>query len=469
MDLDAAFLDIGAARPELSDEFSSLSLGDSRLDKRLVRCLNLLIKNPGKSIPEQAGGWSETKAFYRLLDQETLTSEGLLEAHSQSALRRALEHPEAIYLAIQDTTTLNFSSRDQLAGRGDLGNGKGSGLLAHSCLLMGADSGRVHGLLGSKLYARDPARATQARAVGARNREAIEQKESGRWLEGFQWSQRAHARLGGAQVVNVADREADIYELLVLAQSHRDQGMGLLVRSNHNRGQCGQEQRIWESLASTPPRGSLTVSAPAARGLKTQPAELTVRFQPVELAVPRDKVKYAKIQETVRAWLIEVTGVVAGKPVLWRLLSTSEVNDIDQARQCVRWYCARWQIEVFHRILKTGCRVEQRQLRTMDRLRPMIALDMVVAVHLLAIISSSRASPQAPASSCFDHQQLQAICWSMSTSAATPDTLTLDCAVRQIARLGGFLARKNDGCPGPEVLWRGLQKIYAVIQISMKR
>jgi len=444
------------------EEFSTLRLGDARLDRRLRTSFQSMMNNPGKSIPEQSGGWAEAKAFYRLLDHESLSAESVLEAHAQSSLRRARNSGERTILAIQDTTSLNFTKRKELDGLGSLSD-KGEGLYVHSTMIMGANSGNIYGLLGSKIFARSKIkRSTQSASIC--NRLPIEQKESYRWLESFNDSVQDASNSRNLHLVHVADREADIYELLLAAQSHRKDGMDLLVRSKHNRGQSEKQDRIWDSLSTSPERGKMLVSLPRSRGLKKEEIEVAVRYEQYQLSPPVDKVKYQKITESVQATLIEVRGGTTERPILWRLLTTLDVQSSQRAVEIVGWYVARWQIEVFHRVLKTGCKVESRQMREMSRLRPMIALDMVVAVHLMSMLCIARSEPETLASRCLDPLQIKILCQCIPKKPIVAEELTMEISILRIARMGGFLGRKNDGTPGAEVLWRGIQKLNTLCQ-----
>lgn len=457
----------GQSGKRLHGELEGIALKDVRNRRRLEQMLTAMTDNPGKSLPELGEDAGDAKAFYRLVAQPDLSDEAILQAHARSTLTRAFESGAQVLLAAQDTTTLNFTSRPKLEGRGSIGSDRGLGLYAHSTMLLDAHSGEIHGLVSSKIYARDDSKA-QERAAGARNRQKIEEKESVRWLESFKAAVGVREYLAAAgsatQVVSVADREGDIYELLCLASEHESNGVGLIVRSRHNRAQCGEEQRVWESLAASPQREHFSIALPRRAGLKSREVEVELRFKKVDLQVPRDRAKYQGITQTVTATLIEVRGEDGDGPLLWRLLTTLPVNSAQTARQIAGWYALRWQIEVFHRVLKTGCRVERRQMRTMDRLRPVIALDMIVAVHLMGVLSLSRARPQTPARVCLGPEQTEALCRFLAKENLSPESLSITEAVRHIARLGGFLARKGDGDPGAEVLWRGIQKLHVITE-----
>jgi hypothetical protein len=268
----------------------------------------------------------------------------------------------------------------------------------------------------------------------------------------------------------VGDREADIYELLAEAQQHREQGLGLLVRSQHNRSLEGEEALLWRHLQQRAQAGSLTLQLPRSQGQKAREATLSVRFTSVTLAVPAHKAKYLKMDTPVEASLVELREQNApeGKGICWRLLSTLKVETLEAALELARWYARRWQIEEFHRVLKTGCRVESRQMRSLERLKPMMALDMLVACRIMGMSAGARHRPQAPATDWLDADEISALeAYESEGKEAALDTppMSLGAAVKSIARLGGHLGRKGDGHPGAQVLWQGLNKLDTITDV----
>lgn len=470
-------------------ELGSIELGDARSNRRVVKVFSQMLSSPGKSIPQCSRSVAEAKAFYRLLNVEELTDAALFEVHRQAVLRRARHSGCRVLLAIQDTTACNFNTHHSLEGLGSISSSKVrpniAGLHVHSTLLSAADEDAVFGLLGAKFYARKP--PGKGRSVGARNREPIENKESVRWLESLelarearQWLESASASASASDtppappplIVSVGDREADIYELLVEAQQHREQGLGLLVRSQHNRSLEGEEAQLWQRLERSEQAGSLTLSLPRSQGQKARQATLSVRFAAVPLAVPVNKARHMKMDTPVEASVVELREQDApegqGKGICWRLLSTLKVGTLEAALQLARWYARRWQIEEFHRILKTGCRVEARQMRSLERLRPMMALDMLVACRIMGMSAGARQSPQAPATDWLDEDEVSALEAYESDGkepAQNKPPLSLGAAVKSIARLGGHLGRKGDGHPGAQVLWQGLSKLDMITDV----
>ncbi len=456
-----------------STEFASLVCKDIRRKRRFERVAADFLNQPGVSIPNACGDWAGTKACYRLFDHQEVTAERILEAHRDATLARlAADDEDGCLLVIQDTSALNFSTRSGMEGLGPTGSHgsqKTPGLFLHGHLVVG-ESGTVHGMPGGDLYARkgrddDPA--------GKRNSQPLHEKESQRWLEGWNKAQRLWQDLGGnRKVLCVADREADIYELLAASQQQRAKtgdGAGLLIRSRHDR-QLDREEggSLWQIPEDLTIVAELEVEIPRGKqGLRSRRAKLTVRAGQVLLAVPAHKRKYLGLKESVGLWFLEVieTDPPAGAaPVCWRLLTTEPVMSATDAKRLVACYALRWRIEMLFRILKSGCRAEQRQVQTVEKLKALIALDLVIACHLLAMTMQARSKPDDPADRWLAREEWEALCVQAAGGGPAPALCpSIKNAVLMIAKLGGFLARKSDGDPGSDVLWRGLAKlkIYA--------
>ena len=164
-------------------------------------------------------------------------------------------------------------------------------------------------------------------------------------------------------MISAGDREADIYELLVQAQEHSERGLGLLVRFQHDRKLEGEELRLWEKLSRTPSQGRVILLLPRSRGLRQREVEFTIRYREVELASPAHKRRYLQMTRPAKVTVIELKETRKRNGIHWRLLTTEPVASVEEAKKIAGWYAKRWQVEVLHRVLKTGCRVERRQMR----------------------------------------------------------------------------------------------------------
>jgi hypothetical protein len=435
-------------------EFQSCELGDRRLVRRLKQLATDLARKPRATIPDACVSWTKTKAAYRFFDHPDMTIDQLLDGHLQATVQRMKEHP--VVLAVQDTTALNYATHLQTEGLGPTNRraNSGRGMLLHTTLAVTPER-RPLGLLDAQMWSRDPAKHGQNRK---RNSKAIEEKESRKWLDGFQATERWVTQLPNTKLVSVADREGDIYELLAAAlQPGRP---GLLVRMLHNRQIAQSDQALlWEHMASQPVAQVMELALPRSPGLAARGARCEIRFGPVQLKAPMTKADKPGLSGV---WFMEVReiGTPPGttEPLLWRLLTTLPVENLEQAMEKVRWYLVRWQIEVFHRTLKTGCAVESLELESIHRLKLAVGLKMIIAWRIMALVHSARTEPQTLASAVLPSAEI-VVLLAVTQMKVTAQSLTVREAIRAIAGLGGFLGRKHDGEPGALTLWRGIQRL----------
>ena len=424
---------------------------------------------PGASIPRASGDWAGAKAAYRLFDNAALKPAAVLAAHGEAALGRA--RGQAVVLAVQDTTSLNFSTHRHTRGLGPISNhaDKTIGLLLHTTLLLRED-GQALGVLDALVLARDPAQF-KAGAKGARNRQPAAQKESRKWLQSATASAQAAAALAGTLVINIGDREADSYELFLQHRALRAQGGGsheLLIRCQHDRQLTHDHDGLFSHLQKQPVAAHWSVEVPRRPGQKARTATLAIRFTRVRFAPPAHQAKYRGQTEEITLWAVsaqEENPAPGRAAICWRLLSTQPVTDAAAAITAVRRSSQRWQIELFHKILKSGCRIEERQFESAGRIGRCLVLDVIIAARILALSRAGRdaAGAATPASHWLAEHEWKALWCHTHRSATPPDQPPATGeAVRWIARLGGFLGRKHDGHPGMIVLWRGLQRLHDI-------
>ena len=453
----------------VEDEFRTLDLGDPRRVRRLKKIAADLHAQPGVSIPRASGDWAGAKAAYRLFDNEALEPAAVLGAHRDAALLRA--RGQAVVLAVQDTTSLNFSTHRHTCGLGPISNNadKTIGLLLHTTLLLRED-GQALGVVDALVLARDAAQF-KAGAKGARNRKPAQQKESRKWLQSATASAHAAAVLAGTLVINIGDREGDSYELFLHHRELCAQGTGsheLLIRCQHDRPLMHDHDGLFCHLQKQPVAAHWSVEVPRRPGQKARTATLAIRFTQVRFAPPAHQVKYRGQSEEITLWAAsaqEENPAPGREAICWRLLSTQPVADAAAAITAVRRYSQRWQIELFHKILKSGCRIEERQFESAERIRRCLVLDVIIAARILGMSRAGRdeAGAAHPASAWLAGHEWKALWCHVHRSATPPDQPpTTGEAVRWIARLGGFLGRKHDGHPGMIALWRGLQRLHDI-------
>ena len=319
----------------------------------------------------------------------------------------------------------------------------------------------MFGLLHAHCWARS--KRKKSRRARSRHDKAISEKETFRWLEGFRHVEHLAHLYPEQQWVSVNDREGDIYEVLqeAAAPGH---WAGLLVRARHDRSLLDQRGKtLFKYLRRLPEAGTYTVRVPRHENQPAREVTLSVRFAAVSFSAPR----YHSGQPPLSLWAVwaqEITPPSGQKPIRWCLLTTVPVHTLAEAIQRIEWYVKRWTIEEFHRVLKSGCQVEARQLTTRARLQRALAIDMVVAWRIMDLNKAARLQPDAPADRWLSTAEWQALyCYVHRTQEAPEKPPTIGQAVRWIAQLGGFLARKSDGHPGPMTLWRGLQRLSDIV------
>jgi hypothetical protein len=262
-------------------------------------------------------------------------------------------------------------------------------------------------------------------------------------------------------VVSVGDREADVYELFALALSDPAHPK-LLVRAERDRRVKDGSECLWEYMESQPVAGQRLLHIAKRKGKAARDTVLDIRFAQVELRAPKRK----RSLGALRVWAVYVTEVNPPSEkdaVEWMLLTTLEVNHFERALEKVDWYKKRWGIEEYHRTLKSGCRIEDRQLGDRTVWQKCLAIDLVVAWRIEHIKKLARETPRAPCTVAFEEHEWQALLAYKRPDQPLPSTPP---CVREITRLtaelGGFLGRKGDGEPGSTTLGRGLQRLHDI-------
>lgn len=449
------------------EEFGQANFGDRRLTKRLVTIAKDMYARPQAHIPQACQTQTRAKAAYRFFAHPETTMDSILNPHYQASLRRAEAEP--LVFAVQDSTDLNYSAHPATKNLGPIGSTVTFpvGLMVHDTMLFNKQ-GTPLGLLDVQCWVRDPKEFGKKKR---RHQLPIEQKESCKWLKSFEKVAKAQKECPGTTFVSIGDRESDIYDLFESALSDPS-GPKLLVRSQHNRRLIQDQPHVWDEVANQPVAAELLVRTPRTEKHPVRDAMLEIRFAEVTLKPPDRK----NDKPPLTLWVVQATETdttAIGDPIDWKLLTTCETKSPEDAIERIHWYTGRWGIEVYHKTLKSGCRIEERQLGAAERLESCLAVDMVVAWRIYHLSKLGREIPDVPCTVFFDEHEWKALVAYTTKDPSPPDQApTLREALRMVARLGGFLGRKSDGQPGTKSLWLGLQRlddlagIYKII-ISM--
>ena len=402
------------------------------------------------------------QGMYDFWASPRVASDSIIDAHRQKSVNRIEQDESEIILAIQDTTEFNFTHHPQTTGLGHLDSAKSSGLKCHSVLCVNG-TGTPLGVLDQDIWARDP--ATLGKKHERHQKPTIE-KESQRWLDSLRVSQQALE--GRCRWVMVGDRESDIYDLFAFAEN---QQTDFLVRAAQDRMVSAVEGdetfHLKHSIRQIQPSGTVMIELSRHPERNARHAELTIRFATLELHPPQSRSKSEGLQPIkVQVILAEELNPPKGeKAVCWLLLTTLSVKCLADALKCLQWYAYRWLIERYHFVLKSGCRIEDLQLKKAERIERAIATYAIVAWRLLWLTYEARHNPQAPCTEVFEDYEWEALYATIHQTTELPESPpSLHQAVRWIAQLGGFIGRKRDGEPGAKTLWRGLRRLSDIAQ-----
>jgi hypothetical protein len=465
----------------LNSEFASVELGDERLNKRLSLLAERLMDSPQSSIQSACRSWDETMGAYRFLGNAEVEADAILESHRDALEGRiGVEEPGEDLLYIQDTTELDYTSQKQMEGTGPLGkagNNTRQGFFLHSHYVV-TESGLPLGTYGAKLYARDESKSK------SKPLDPIEGKESVRWLEGYQRACELAAKLRDREVWVVNDREGDIYELFACREQRLQAGLPaaqLVVRANRNRCLLDEQgQGLYDKAAEGKVMGTIEFELKAGpskrlKGFKQTPSRKARRVTQqlrVSALRPRPPRRTGQKLPALSLWTIqaeEIDPPEGEQPLSWLLISTAPVKDFAQARKLVQYYTRRWQIEVFFRILKTGCRVEQLQLKNERSVRNALMLYSLIAWRIHYLVYLGRHCPDLPCSVLFEVHEWRATLavarYQKNRKAKAKNPVSIPAKEEEpslaemiliLAKLGGYLARKNDPPPGAQSLWQGM-------------
>ena len=424
--------------------FGGVQLHDRRRTRRAVQAASKLAENPLGSLPAQMQTWKESKALYRLLDEPDVTFAALMQPHMQQTREQALSSP--VVLLVQDTTDIDLSHRRKISGVGQKGLERGRGFFVQTVLAVHPEMREVLGCMAQEPFVRIPAPDGEQRY----QRRKREERETDVWIR------QVHA-IGtpapGSVWVHVGDPRADMFPFFQACQVTQTH---FLVRAAQNRRVEVCEDEISYSLTQArafPSQASRPFEVPARHGRQARSTQLQLAFGQMTLLPPRNAPRAGK--EPLPVWVVRVWEEQAPEgqePLEWVLLTSVPTTTLEQAWERVDWYGSRWLAEDYHQCLKSGCRIEQRQLQTVDGLFRLLGLLSPLAVRLLQVRACAREDPERPANAVIEPLMLAVLA---QRTGGSPLTMTVGTFWTEVARLGGYLARSHDGPPGWRTIWKG--------------
>ncbi len=449
----------------IGKELARVKLPDARLGKRLRSLVEQMSKGVGRSICWACQDWAATKAAYRFFSNGRVREEQILGGHFQATRDRVGRGHEPV-LVVHDTTEFSYRRKDMAAvgmvskrtvGKDSRGQPKyftTCGICLHSSLAVTLE-GLPLGLTAVKFWSRKNFKGREAKTKA--KRAPIEEKESLRWLENLRSST---ALLGqGERLVHVGDQESDIFDLFGVAQQL---GTHFLVRTRGDRLANGGPETVAEAVERTPRRGLYRVAVRNRKGEESETI-LEIRYRHLRIQTARAKKKrYPEMKVTVIEAREQQTPADRDR-IDWKLITDLTVNSRRQAVEKVQWYALRWKIEVFHKILKSGCRAEQARLRTAPRLMNLLAVFCILSWRVFWLTMTNRIAPEAAPNGVFTDLELRILDRLVNDKpTAHSGRLKLSHYLIKLARLGGYLARNGDPPPGNETIWKGLTRLIDI-------
>ncbi|MDD2333594.1 MAG: IS4 family transposase [Mesotoga sp.] len=441
----------------ISDEFEESDFGDKRLNKRLKSISEAFVRNSENSIPESFEGWSETKSAYRFMSNPKITREEILRSHTNKTVERVKEHDTI--LAVQDTTSLDFTRHKNTKGLGYLDEKNSHGIMLHTTLAV-TEEGRPFGIISQQSWIREIENLGKSKR--RRNR-PFEEKESSKWIKAIEETESIIP--DNVHVITVGDRESDISDLIF---RERPSNSDYIVRTYHDRVISETKEKMYETLEKEDEASRITLDIANTSSRKGRKAVLSIRFKQFEIeGTYRWKGKKTK----VTAIIVNEEEVSELKekerPLNWLLITSMLLEKTEDVIRAINIYRTRWIIERFHYTLKSGCKVENLQLEERQRLEVAIAIYDVVAWFLLWLTYLGREFNEKRSLFFLDEREWKILYKMANKDKPLPDEPpTINEIVYMLGRIGGFIGRKSDGYPGVKTIWQGLIKLLIVLEYA---
>jgi len=375
------------------DELDGIQLKDKRLVSRIKRVLNALAQNPEASVNAACDGWGDTQAAYRFLKNKSVSPGQILKPHREATQRRVSTHP--VVLFVQDTTELDYTDHPQRDAK-YLSDCDHRGLYMHAQLAVTPEK-LCLGVVAIDFHERELESLGKSKE---RRTLPIEEKESVRWLNGYRRACELGVACPDTQIVMVADREGDIYDIFVDAQEGVHLPVDYIVRAQESRstfepdpkqGKKGY-RKVRDEVAESKVLAERVIELTETPKRTARQATVEIRAITVKVKPPHARAHLPSVTFNV-VYVKEIGGPNDGTDVDWLLITTLPIDTIDEILLVIDYYIARWAVEIYFRILKTGCRVEDIQLETTHRLKNCLALYCIIAWRVQYLTYLNRTSP----------------------------------------------------------------------------
>jgi len=414
----------------IEKQWPSKMFMDPRIQKRVVIIAMACLNFPDQNIPGRFQSTSAAKGCYRFLSRTDMSHEILQTSHSENTREEALKTTGPV-LFIQDGSEFIYNTHKWTSGLGPTADSCGSGIMFHTCLAVKFEEEhpKVIGLSAQKAWIR-------------KEKEQKGESEADVWLEMLK---RTGPVPVGHNWITVGDRASDIFSFIT---GLKKLGYGCAIRTKHDRKILvdQEEHQLKAFMRRLPEMASKERVARSTLESSSYNQTLKISWVEAEVLPPQAELTEKAVKGSyVRVWCEE------DPDIEWILFTLSSITSIEGALEIVSIYEKRWIIEEYHKCLKSGCKIEEAQLKTADRLLNLFGILGIIASQLLQLRDISRTNPEDASEKYVDPLKITLI----KNQYKLKGSITVKEFWRRVAMLGGFLGRKSDKNPGWQTLWQG--------------
>jgi hypothetical protein len=449
-------------------ESKDIVFGDKRLNERYEKILNAVCKHISLSIPQALANYSDCEAVYRFVNNDKVNYLDLLEEHGVQTLKR-MKDLETVHtiLAVQDTTSIDLTTKNLADKLGSLEQSTTRGFFYHPTMLVTPDN-QVLGMVQNNIWTRDlETIKLTAKDKRERNRQRpIEEKESMRWILSYREINEIAKQYPQKRVVSIGDRESDIFDLL--RESTQDNASAkIIIRATHDRKTIEDDEKIkllWTQLLESDVKVTYSISIPATHKREARESIVEVRCKKVNI-IPPQIVKSKKTSPINVVFVSEVNeNVPENERLQWMLLTTLPIDTEEQVNEVVMYYKQRWKIEVFFKVLKSVCKVESHHFREPSAYLVCLSIKVVCAWRVLHMGQICLNNPDIDPRVIFSELELRII----KKMSKKKDLVTARDYIHALAKLGGYMNRNRNSNPGYVHISQGLNVISNIKDYEME-
>jgi hypothetical protein len=437
------------------DEFKGINFKDKRLNERFGEIMQSLETSPSGLISKSFIEAKDQKAAYRFFQNENTKYETMLQAHQQRVKERCIGHK--IILAIQDSTSIFLSGARKAANIGTIGdlNSLNTGLNIHTSLLVTPEQ-EVLGI--SDLHVFDRKLVKEKKSKTHRKLSALK-KETGKFLRAIiNTREQIESNI---KLIWIADREGDFWDYFSKLTESEELFVQRVVQKREL--QDGKED-YFAYLKRQPVIGHYSFEIPSRGGehkRQKRMANCEVRSALITFKKPKN---FPREMKTLGVRAIHVVEKNDKTPLEWFLITNIECDSFEEILEKIRWYQTRWTIEELHRIVKSGCGVEEMRLENADRLMKYLLLLFIVGARILSMTKLAKQADGTPCTRFFSEEEWK-ILYIRKYKKNPPDDFvpTLKETMRLLAILGGFYEYNKQRDPGTMSIWRGMKRLRELI------